>query len=225
MPVTGNGQVNSWTINYHAWLPDMTVPFIFAAIELVEQPGLLVMSNIVNCEPGEVAHVDGSTAVVLSRRGTGARSGRSTIGIEAVGSAMTMRGTLYPDDFSSIGAEAAADMMWSRTDLRPADVDTAQLYDGYSILTLNWLEALRICPKGEGGRFIEGGHRISLEGEFPMNTSGGQLAAGRLQGYGHTHEACTQLWGRAGARKVKDAKVALVSNGGMGLGCMLLVAE
>ena len=80
-------------------------------------------------------------------------------------------------------------------------------------------------PKGESGRFVEGGQRISLSGEFPMNTSGGQLAAGRLQGYGHTHEACLQLWGNAGARQVRDAKVALVSNGGMGLGCMLLTKE
>jgi hypothetical protein len=42
-------------------------------------------------------------------------------------------------------------MMWQRTDLKPADVRSAQLYDGFSILTLFWLEALGLCPVGESG--------------------------------------------------------------------------
>ena len=50
--------------------------------------------------------------------------------------------------------------MWSRTDLKPADVDTAQLYDGFCFLTLAWIEALGFCGKGESGPFVEGGrHR------------------------------------------------------------------
>jgi uncharacterized protein len=52
--VSGNGQVNTWTVNHHAWLPDMAVPFIFAAVELAEQAGLLVMTNIVNCDTAEI---------------------------------------------------------------------------------------------------------------------------------------------------------------------------
>src|SRR3546814_18813701 len=51
--------------------------------------------------------------------------------------------------------------------------------------------------------FIEGGHRIALDGDLPVNTGGGALSAGRLHAYGAVHEACTQLWGRAGARQVK----------------------
>lgn len=166
-------------------------------------------------------HVDGCTALVLSRRGLG-HHGRRPILVEAIGTALHAKGTLNPTDFTSLGAEAAAMQMWSHTDLKPADVDVAQIYDGYSILTLLWLEALGFCPKGEGGRFLDGGHRISLLGELPMNTGGGQLSAGRLHGHGHTFEACEQLWGRAGDRQVKDAEVAIVSNGATGLGCMLL---
>ena len=44
----------------------------------------------------------------------------------------------------------------------PSDVDTAQLYDGFSVLTIVWLEALGFCGRGESGGFIEGGHRPSL---------------------------------------------------------------
>ena len=64
----------------------------------------------------------------------------------------------------------AAAMLWERTDLRPADVDVAELYDGFSFIALAWLEALGFCAKGEGGPFIEGGARIALDGEIPLNT-------------------------------------------------------
>ena len=42
-----------------------------------------------------------------------------------------------------------ADPLWSRTDLKPADVDCAQLYDGFTVITFQWLEALGFCGLGE----------------------------------------------------------------------------
>ncbi len=75
-----------------------------------------------------------------------------------------------------------AEMMWSRTSLAPADVDVAQLYDGWSILALQWLEALGLCPPGEGGRFVEGGARIALDGELPLNSGCLLLSAFRETG-------------------------------------------
>ena len=44
--------------------------------------------------------------------------------------------------------------MWSRTDLKPSDVDVANLYDGFTVLTLFWLEGLGFCSKGEGWTFV-----------------------------------------------------------------------
>ena len=73
---------------------------------------------------------------------------------------------------------------------------------------------------------LEGGQRIALDGELPINTGGGQLSAGRLRGFGHIHEACVQLWGLGGQRQVpNDPKVAVVCNGAYGLGSLLLVKE
>lgn len=45
-PVSGLGTVKSFTINYQAWLPGLQVPFVFAAIELKEQPELYIFSNV-----------------------------------------------------------------------------------------------------------------------------------------------------------------------------------
>ena len=116
--------------------------------------------------------------------------------------------------------------LWKRTDYSPKDVDTVQLYDGFSFLAVSWLEALGFCDVGDGGRFIEGGRRIALDGELPMNTGGGQLSAGRLHGFGFALEAVTQLRGLGGARQIAgDPKVAIATSGGGPLATALLLTR
>lgn len=168
-------------------------------------------------------HIDGSTALIISHRDTARDLRNPPIHIEAMGMSISGLGMgIHTGDFTSLPADRAGSMMWSRTDLKPRDVDVAQIYDGFSILTVLWLEAMQFCKKGEAIAFIDGGTRIGLDGELPLNTSGGQLSAGRFHGYGHTYEACVQLWGRGGERQVRDAKVCAVSNGGYGYGALLL---
>jgi len=116
--------------------------------------------------------------------------------------------------------------LWKRTDYKPADVDTVQLYDGFSFLALTWLEALGFCGVGEGGRYIEGGQRIALDGELPLNTFGGQIGAGRLHGFGFAHESVVQLRGKGGERQIKgDPRVAIATSGGGPLATALLLAR
>jgi acetyl-CoA acetyltransferase len=116
--------------------------------------------------------------------------------------------------------------LWKRTDYKPDDVDTAQLYDGFSFQAVAWLEALGFCGKGEGGAFIEGGRRIARDGGLPLNTAGGQLGAGRLHGFGFAHEAVVQLRGTAGQRQIAgDPRVAVCTSGGGPLATALLLAR
>ena len=171
-------------------------------------------------------HIDGSTAILLSRREVAMTLPRSPIEIEAMGVSLGGLGIgWHRGDFTQLPADGAGRMLWSRTDMTPKEVDVAQIYDGFSILTLLWMESLNLCARGEAAAYVEGGTRIGLNGELPLNTSGGQLSAGRFHGYGHTYEACLQLWGKAGARQVKDARVCLVANGGYGYGALLLKRE
>lgn len=121
--------------------------------------------------------------------------------------------------------ETGADL-WQRTDYRPKDVDTIQFYDGFAFLPITWIEGLGFAPRGEGHRFIEGGHRIARDGELPMNTAGGQLGAGRLHGFGFAHEAVTQLRGKGGARQIPgDPRVAVATSGGGPMAAALLLAK
>jgi acetyl-CoA acetyltransferase len=155
--------------------------------------------------------VDGSIAVVVSRADSQEIDRSKAVSFRAVGSAS--------------GMDNCANMMWGRTSLTPADVDVAQLYDGFSVLTMRWLEALRLCPRNGAGYFVEGGDRISLGGELPLNTGGGQLSAGRLHGFGGLYEACLQLRGLGQGRQVKPApEVALVSTGVSDFSSCILLA-
>ncbi len=168
---------------------------------------------------------DGGTAMIVSAVDAARDLRRPPLRVEAIGSALRGRPSWDQfDDLSTMALRDAAAMLWERTDLGPADVDVAELYDGFSFIALAWLEALGFCGKGEGGPFIEGGQAIALDGEIPLNTNGGQLSGGRLHGYGFLHEACLQLWGEGGARQVPgDPQVAVAAAGGGPLGgCLLL---
>ena len=169
--------------------------------------------------------VDGATAVIVSHVDAAKDCRKAPLRVEAVGSALRGRPSWYLfDDLTTMAMRDAGTMLWERTDLKPGDVDVAELYDGFSFLTMAWLEALGFCGKGESGPFIEGGRRIARDGELPLNTDGGQLSAGRLHGYGFLHEACVQLWGEGGERQVAgDPAVAVAAaGGGTQGGCLLL---
>ncbi|MDG4668092.1 thiolase family protein [Mycobacterium sp. 236(2023)] len=170
--------------------------------------------------------VDGSTAFIVSHADYAPDAAAPPVYVEAVGTAMNQRFTWdQQHDLSAMAATGVSEHLWSRTALRPADVDTAQLYDGFSILALVWLEAMGFCPRGASGEFVEGGRRIALDGELPINTGGGQLSGGRLHGFGLIHEAALQLRRQAGHRQLPKAEVAAVGNGGGPIaGAMLLTS-
>jgi uncharacterized protein len=52
--VSGRGRVFTYTVNHHAFNPEVTVPYVIAIVELVEQEGLRFTTNIVNCQPDAV---------------------------------------------------------------------------------------------------------------------------------------------------------------------------
>jgi len=159
---------------------------------------------------------DGSVAVVVSALDAARDLAKPPIRVEAVGTQIVER---IEWDQSTLTHEpqvlGQAAHLWTRTDLRPSDVDVAQLYDGFTINCLSWIEALGFCGIGEAGDFLKGGANIARDGVLPLNTHGGQLSHGRTHGMGLVHEAIVQLRGEGGDRQVAGARVAVVSSGGL----------
>jgi acetyl-CoA acetyltransferase len=171
------------------------------------------------------APIDGATVVIVSRFDAARTLRKPPLQIEAMSGAFYGRNSWDQfGDLTSMAANDAGRQLWTRTALKPADVQVANLYDGFSILTLIWLEALGFCAKGESGAYVEGGLRIARDGELPLNTGGGQLSAGRLHGFGLLWETCIQLWGEGGERQIAgNPEVGLAAAGGGPLaGCLLL---
>jgi acetyl-CoA acetyltransferase len=170
---------------------------------------------------------DGGTAVIVSSADTVADLRKPPIQVEAVGTALYGRPSWDQfDDLTTMACRDAAAQMWTRTDIKPSDVQLAEMYDGFSFITMAWLEAMGFCGKGESGPFVEDGQRIARDGEIPLNTHGGQLSGGRLHGYGFLHEACVQLWGEAGERQVPgDPEVGVAAAGGGPLAGSLLLTR
>ena len=175
------------------------------------------------------APCDGATALVVSHVDTAGDAPHPIVRFEAVGTALRGRPSWDQfDDLTTFACRDAAAQMWTRTDLKPGDVQMAQLYDGFSWLSVAWLEALKLVEPGGAGAFLEGGENIRRDGGvLPLNTSGGQLSAGRLHGYGHLHESVLQLMGRAGDRQIPGSpQVAAMANGGGPIaGCVLLTRD
>lgn len=47
--VSGRATLLTYTENHQPWLPGVPVPYLVGIVEIVEQPGLRLMTNIVNC--------------------------------------------------------------------------------------------------------------------------------------------------------------------------------
>lgn len=131
---------------------------------------------------------------------------------------------VYADDFLFGGTRDCARRLWSNASVGPADVDVAELYDGFTHIVISWIEALGLCGIGEFGDWVDGGRRIGPGGSLPLNTHGGQLSEGRMHGLGFLTEAVLQLRGECGNRQVPDAQVSVVSNAhGPQCGAMVLI--
>lgn len=98
----------------------------------------------------------------------------------------------------------------------PEDLDVVELHDCFSIHELVAYEDLGLCPKGEGGRFIDEG-QSGYGGKVVVNPSGGLLCKGHpigATGVAQLVEIVWQLQGVCGERQVPGAKVGLTHNGG-----------
>lgn len=123
-------------------------------------------------------------------------------------------GTDYESDLDAFisGARSTA---FKQAGVGRSDIDVAEFYDPFANYPIMQLEAYGYCPPGEGSAFYAAGEG-TLGGQLPVNTHGGHLSWGYLQGYGPLIEGVRQLRGEGGATQVQEARLALVTGSGDG---------
>ncbi len=129
------------------------------------------------------------------------------------------RHNAFPEDPIQMRGGWAMDIdeLYAMADARPDDMDLLQTYDDYPVISMMQFEDLGFCGKGEGPAFVRE-RDLTITGDFPHNTSGGQLSAGQAGaagGFIGMVEAIRQVTGAAGPTQVKGATTAMVSGFGM----------
>ncbi len=107
--------------------------------------------------------------------------------------------------------------LYAMAECSPDDIDLLQTYDDYPVISMMQIEDLGFCDKGGAPDFVRN-RDLTISGDFPHNTSGGQLSAGQAGaagGFIGLVEALRQVLGTAGGTQVADATTALVSGFGM----------
>jgi acetyl-CoA acetyltransferase len=160
---------------------------------------------------------DGGGAVVMTTADRARSLRKPPAYVLGCGQAITHANISSMPDLTVTGAAASGRAAYAMAGLAAADIDVLELYDAFTINTILFLEDLGFCPKGEGGRFVEGG-RIAPKGELPVNTNGGGLSYCHPGMYGLLLliEAARQLRGECGPRQVAGAETAIAhGNGGV----------
>ncbi|MDA8139998.1 MAG: thiolase family protein [Desulfobacteraceae bacterium] len=163
---------------------------------------------------------DGAASVIVCSEKVVRRLGVSSRAVRIRASVLGS-GKAYGENESvpDIG-ERLARQAYEKAGVGPAEMDLAEVHDATAFGELHQAENLGFCPRGEGGRFAASG-ATRLEGQIPINTSGGLTSRGHpigASGLAQVHELTTQLRGEAGKRQVARARLAIGENGGGALG-------
>jgi acetyl-CoA acetyltransferase len=108
-------------------------------------------------------------------------------------------------------AHPVATRLYESAGLRPDDIDLLMAQDATSVAVIEALELYGFCEVGAAGAFVAE-DRHALDGDLPVNTSGGQLSESYMWGWLHLYEIVQQLRGDAGERQVAGATTALYAS-------------
>jgi len=172
---------------------------------------------------------DGASCAILTRPELAEKYTDSPVYIIGSGHGSDTLGLFEREDLISLrAARKAAQEAYGMAGVKPEDIDVAEVHDCFTIAEIIAYEDLGFCRPGEGGKFIEDGTPL-LDGELPVNTSGGLKSKGHpvgATGVAQIYEIFLQLTGQAGKRQVEGCKIGLTHNvGGSGASCFVHILK
>ena len=156
--------------------------------------------------------------LVITKPDRAKRARHRPVMISGYGEHLTHKSLTYAPDLVETPTRVASERAFRMAGVSREAVDLAAPYDCYTITALLTIEDAGFCEKGKGGAFIEE-HDLRYDGDWPLNTHGGQLGAGQAGmagGLSHITESVLQIQGRGDGRQVKSCDIAYVNGtGGM----------
>jgi acetyl-CoA acetyltransferase len=160
---------------------------------------------------------DGAVAIIVTSAERARTLRKPPVTIWGMGQAHTLETIRNRDWWYLPHQQRAVADAYAMAGVRAEDIDVAQFYDNFTIAVLFWLEHAGFCKPGTAGQWIEGGEKIRIGGDLPVNTAGGNLSESYMQGWLHIVEGVRQVRGECGDRQVEGADVCLVTGRGMTL--------
>jgi acetyl-CoA C-acetyltransferase len=183
--------------------------------DVKDSPTVSYPLNLYDCCPV----TDGAAAVVVASEDIAREFTTDPVRVAASALSTDSFQRAEEDSLTHFGAtRRAADQAYEEAGLNPKEIDVAEIHDCFSITELLTYEDLGFCGIGEGGKFVEDGH-TRIDGDIPVNPSGGLLAKGHpigATGVAQIAEIYDQLRGEAGDVQVDNPKIGLQHNIGLG---------
>jgi sterol carrier protein 2 len=144
--------------------------------------------------------------------------------------AILVAGQCLATDAPSLFSKSAIDLMgfemskyacetaMKEANVTPADVKVCELHDCFSANEMITIDALGLSPHGKAHELVRNGD-ITYGGKMVINPSGGLISKGHPLGASGIAQCAELVWhlrGWANNRLVKDTKVALQHNLGLG---------
>ncbi len=163
---------------------------------------------------------DGASCLILTAPEIAKKFTDKPVHIIGSGQASDTIGLYQRETLTSLkAAKVASHEAYNMANITSKNVDVAEVHDCFTIAEILAYEDLGFCNPGKGGNLIEQGI-TNMDGELPVNTSGGLKAKGHpvgATGTAQAYEIYLQLTGQAGKRQINDAQIALSHNvGGSG---------
>jgi len=163
---------------------------------------------------------DGASCLILTRPDLAKKFTDTPVQIVGSGQASDAIGIYEREELTTMKAgKLAGHEAYKMAGVEPKDLDIAEVHDCFTIAEIIAYEDLGLCKPGKGGSLVEEGETM-LDGEIPVNTSGGLKSKGHpvgATGTAQAYEIYLQLTGQAERRQVSGAEVALSHNvGGSG---------
>lgn len=204
---------------YAQYQMEITIEQALNASPVADPLGLL------DCSPV----TDGAAALVLCAADKAKEYTNNLVKIIGSGQASDTLSLHGRDNIATLDATVhAAKMAYKQANVTPNQIQLAEVHDCFTIAEICAVEDLGFVEKGQGGKAVEN-HITTMDGEIPVNTSGGLKSKGHpvgATGVAQIVEITQQLRGQAGARQVNDARIGLAHNvGGSGATCVVHILE
>ena len=158
----------------------------------------------------------GAAAVIVTSEEKAKTAKKTPVYLRGAGEKITHRAVSQAPPLEQLPFYYSIPHALKQAGIEPEQLDLLSLYDCYTSVVAVQIESAGLCKPGEFGKWVRN-HTLGHDGDFPLNTHGGQLGFGQADlagGMSHVIEAVVQLRGEAHDRQIKDPKYALITGNG-----------